>query len=173
MAIDRLELEYPRQIPFSETARAVLTYAEEEARRLNHLYVGSEHVLLGLTHPIKSAQEGQDPQLSPAGQVLTEGGVTLHRARQQVEFMLGKGDRLVQGGGQIYFTPSTRAIIESATQLAQTGGRNEVTEMDLLRGIMNRDEGIACSVIESLAIAIIKKEGSTTIQRYQTVKLPA
>lgn len=173
MAVDRLELERPVRIPFSENARAVLTYAEEEARRLNHLYIDSEHILLGLTRPIKSVQEVQDTQLSPAGQVLAEGGVTLSRARQQIEFMIGRGNRLVQGESQIDFTPSARTLIESATQLAQTNGKNEVTEIDLLRVMMNRDEGIACGVIESLSVVITEKEGSTITQRYQTVRLPA
>lgn len=80
MAIDRSELERPVQIPFSETARTALVYAEEEAQRLNHLYIGSGHLLLGLTRPIQPKEKGQAPQLSPAGQLLAEGGVTLDRA---------------------------------------------------------------------------------------------
>lgn len=172
MAVDRLELERPRQVPFSETARMVLTFAEEEARRSFVPYIGSEHIVLGLARPLPSTVEGQDPQLSQAGQLLEEGGVTLHRARAQVEFFMGKGNGWEKQPEQIDFTNDARDVIREATAIAQKAGKNEVTEMDLLRAVVSWRAATSSAIIDSLAVSETRQEGSTIIQSHRGVKLP-
>jgi ATP-dependent Clp protease ATP-binding subunit ClpC len=81
---------------FTERARKVLTLAQEEAQRFNHNYIGTEHLLLGLV------REGD----GVAAKVLANMGVELNKVRSAVEFIIGRGDRMVMG--EIGLTPAPR-----------------------------------------------------------------
>ena len=85
---------------FSDRARRVVVLAQEEARRLNHNYIGTEHLLLALVH------EGE----GVAAQALESLGITLAAARQQVEQIVGRGQE--GPGGHIPFTPRAKNVLE-------------------------------------------------------------
>src|SRR5689334_22704597 len=92
---------------FTERARKVLGYAQEEAQRFQHNYIGTEHLLLGLIHDDKGV----------ASQVLRHLGVSLHKVRSAIEFIIGRGDRIVVS--QIGLTPRAKKVLELATDEAQ------------------------------------------------------
>src|SRR5919201_3951444 len=87
---------------FTERARRVLTYAQEEARSFNHNYIGTEHLLLGLI------REGD----GVAAEVLRSLGVELDRVRSQLEFIIGRGERMILG--EIGLAPRAKKVIELA-----------------------------------------------------------
>jgi uncharacterized damage-inducible protein DinB len=91
---------------FTERARRVLTLAQEEALRFNHNYIGTEHILLGLV------REGD----GVAARVLNNLGIELHKVRSAVEFIIGRGDRMVKG--EIGLTPRAKHAIELAVDEA-------------------------------------------------------
>src|SRR6516165_1249450 len=87
---------------FTERARKVLSLAQEEARRFQHNSIGTEHLLLGL---VREREGG-------AAKVLSNLGVELNKVRSAVEFIVGRGDRIVQG--EIDFTQRVKKVIELA-----------------------------------------------------------
>ncbi|HEX8220343.1 MAG TPA: Clp protease N-terminal domain-containing protein, partial [Chloroflexia bacterium] len=87
---------------FTERARTVLVLSQEEAQQLNHDYIGTEHILLGLV------REGD----GVAARVLNNLGIELHKVRSAVEFIIGRGDRMVMG--EIGLTPRAKRVIELA-----------------------------------------------------------
>src|SRR5260370_42043995 len=87
---------------FTERARKVLSLAQEEAQRFQHNYIGTEHILLGLV------REGE----GVGAKVLRNLGVDLQRVHNSVEFIIGRGDRIVVG--EIGLTPSAKKVIELA-----------------------------------------------------------
>src|SRR5919204_637885 len=87
---------------FTERARKVLTLAQEESTRFNHNYIGTEHLLLGLLRE----REGV------AAQVLSNLGVELKRVRSAVEFIIGRGDRMIMS--EVGLTPRAKRVIELA-----------------------------------------------------------
>src|SRR6266853_4565163 len=92
---------------FTERARKVVRLAQEEAQRLQHNYIGTEHLLLGLVRE----REGV------AGKVLTSLGVDLDQARQAVEGIVGRGEHLVSG--EIHLTPRAKKVVELAVDEAR------------------------------------------------------
>src|SRR5256886_4215326 len=92
---------------FTERARRVLTLAQEEAQRFQHNYIGTEHLLLGL------AREGE----GVAAKVLSNLGVELNKVRSAVEFIIGRGDRIVLG--EIGLTPRSTQVTEMSVDAAR------------------------------------------------------
>ena len=92
---------------FTERARKVLSLAQEEAQRFQHNYIGTEHLLLGLV------REGE----GVAAKVLSNLGVELNKVRSAVEFIIGRGDRIVLG--EIGLTPRAKKVIELAVDEAR------------------------------------------------------
>ena len=92
---------------FSERARRVLTSAQEEAQRLNHGYIGTEHLLLGLIRE----EEGV------GAKVLTNLGVTLAKVRSAVEYIIGRGEKAATN--EIELTPRAKRVIEMAIDEAR------------------------------------------------------
>jgi len=127
---------------FSERARRVLTLAQEEAQSLNHSYIGTEHILLGLVRE----EEGI------AAKVLTNLGVGLSKVRASVEFITGRGDKpsVTETG----LTPRARRVIELAIDEARYLGHNYIGTEHLLLGLLREGEGIASGVLDSLGITI-------------------
>lgn len=97
---------------FSERARRVLTMAQEEARRMNHSYIGTEHILLGLVRE----EEGV------AAKVLINLGVGLGKVRSAVEFISGRGEK--PATGETGLTPRAKRVIELAIDEARQLGHN-------------------------------------------------
>src|SRR5436190_1579218 len=111
---------------FTERARKVLTLAQEEATRFNHNYIGTEHLLLGLV------REGE----GVAAKVLSNLGVELNRVRSAVEFIIGRGDRMIVG--EIGLTPRAKKVIELAVDEARRLGHHYIGTEHLLLGLVRQ-----------------------------------
>jgi ATP-dependent Clp protease ATP-binding subunit ClpC len=128
---------------FTERAQRVILIAQEEAKRLNHDYVGTEHLLLGLI----ALGEGV------AAQVLANLGVDLRRVRSEVEKIVGTGDNVMLLG-EIPFTPRAKKVLELAVEEAQNMGHNYVGTEHLLLGLIREEEGVAARVLENLGVRL-------------------
>ncbi len=127
---------------FSERARRVLTVAQEEARNLNHSYIGTEHILLGLVRE----EEGV------AARVLTNLGIGLGKIRSAVEFIIGRGEK--PSTGETGLTPRAKKVIELAIDEARQLGHNYIGTEHLLLGLLREGEGVASSVLDSFGITL-------------------
>jgi hypothetical protein len=125
---------------FTDRARKVFTYAQDEAVRFDHNTIGTEHLLLGLI------REGD----GTAAQVLENMNVDLTKARTAVEFIIGRGDRPVVG--EVGLTPGGKEVIELAIDEARGLGHNYIGTEHLLLGLVREGEGIAAGVLESLGV---------------------
>ncbi|MHB1345459.1 MAG: ATP-dependent Clp protease ATP-binding subunit [Thermoleophilia bacterium] len=134
---------------FTERARKVLTLAQEEAQRFNHNYIGTEHLLLGLV------REGD----GVAAKVLANMGVELNKVRSAVEFIIGRGDRMVVG--EIGLTPRAKKVIELAVDEARRLNHHYIGTEHLLLGLVREGEGIAAGVLESLGVSLEKVRAQT------------
>ena len=135
---------------FSERARRVLTFAQEEAQHLNHNYIDTEHILLGLVRE----DEGV------GAKVLANLGIGLNKVRQAVEFVVGRGTK--PGIGDTGLTPRAKKVIELAIDEARQMGHNYIGTEHLLLGILREGEGIAASVLGSFGITLDQVRTETT-----------
>jgi ATP-dependent Clp protease ATP-binding subunit ClpC len=134
---------------FTERARKVLSLAQEEAQRFQHNYIGTEHLLLGLV------REGE----GVAAKVLNNLGVELERVRSAVEFIIGRGDRIVLG--EVGLTPRAKKVIELAVDEARRLNHHYIGTEHLLLGLVREGEGIAAGVLESLGVNLEKVRRAT------------
>jgi hypothetical protein len=130
-------IDFPQ---FDDSAGGALTRAQDEARRLDHGYMGTEHLLLGLLG---------DPT-SVASQALANLGVEIGKARTAVEFIVGRGD--VLASGEIGLTPRAKRVIELGLDEARRQGGTDVRSEHLLLGLLREGEGIAAGVIELFGV---------------------
>ena len=129
---------------FTERAKHVMQLAQREADRLNHNYIGTEHILLGLV----AEREGI------AAKILEHRGVELNKVRSGVEFIIGRGDKKVAGERKL--TPRTKKVIELAIDEARRLNHNYIGTEHLLLGLIREGEGIAAGVLESLGVDMAK-----------------
>lgn len=127
---------------FTDRAHRVMQLAQEEAQRLQHNYIGTEHLLLGLLRE----REGV------AGKVLTSMGVDLDQARQAVEGIVDRGDHLVSG--EIRLTPRAKKVVELAVDEARRLHHHFLGTEHLLLGLLREGEGIGAGVLESFGISL-------------------
>jgi ATP-dependent Clp protease ATP-binding subunit ClpC len=127
---------------FSERARRVLTFAQEEAQRFNHHHIGTEHILLGLIRE----DEGV------AAKVLINLGVGLSKVRSAVEFIIDRSEK--PAAGEMGLTPRAKRVIELAIDEARGLGHNYIGTEHLLLGLLREGEGIANSVLDSFGITL-------------------
>lgn len=127
---------------FTDQAHEALALTREEARQLNHNYIGTEHLLLGLVRQ----HEGI------AAQVLADLGVQLSKVRNAVEFIIGKGDGLVAGDPS--FTPRMKKVFALTRDEARQLQSNSVGTEHLLLGLIDEGEGIAAGVLFSLGVSL-------------------
>ena len=127
---------------FTERARRVLTYAQEEAQRFNHNYIGTEHFLLGLV------REGD----GIAAHILNNLGVQLPRVRSAVEFIIGRGETMRMG--EIGLTPRAKKVIELAVDEARRLNHHYIGTEHLLLGLVREGEGIAAGVLMSMGMRL-------------------
>ena len=125
---------------FTERARNVLSLAQEEARRFNHNYIGTEHLLLGLV------RDGE----GVAAKALANMGVELDRVRGAVEFIIGRGDHVIVG--EVGLTPRAKKVIELAVDEARRLRHRYIGTEHLLLGLIREGEGIAAGVLESTGV---------------------
>jgi ATP-dependent Clp protease ATP-binding subunit ClpC len=126
---------------FTQRARRVLSLAQEEAEKLNHSYIGSEHVLIGLIR-----EEG-----GVAGRVLRELGLEEHRVQAMVERLSGVGSRTPFT--KIELSPSTKRILELAVDEARRMGQHYISTEHLLLGLVRQNEGVAMDVLRKFGIS--------------------
>jgi len=123
---------------FTSRARRAVVLAQDEARMLNHIYIGTEHILLGLIHQGEGA----------AAKALERLGVSLEAARAQVEQMIGHGQD--PSSGHIPFTPRAKKVLELSVSEASQLGHNDIGTGHLLLGLSREDEGVAAQAVVSL-----------------------
>jgi ATP-dependent Clp protease ATP-binding subunit ClpA len=123
---------------FTDRARRVIVLAQEEAAHLNHDYVGTEHLLLGLAH------EGQ----GVAATALESLGIRLEALRSQVEEAIGRGQRAPSG--HIPFTPRAKKVLELSLRESQQLGHNYIGTEHILLGLVREGEGVAAQVLVKL-----------------------
>ncbi|MDP2730895.1 MAG: ATP-dependent Clp protease ATP-binding subunit [Dehalococcoidales bacterium] len=135
---------------FSERARRVLTSAQEEAQNLNHNYIGTEHILLGLIRE----EDGM------AARVLANLGISLSKVRSAVEFIIGRGEKA--RSGEIGLTPRAKRVIELAIDEARQLGHNYIGTEHLLLGLLHEGEGVAASVLDSFGVTLERTRSEAT-----------
>ena len=124
---------------FIERAQKSILLSQEEAKKFNHKYVGTEHMLLGLM----AEEQGI------AATTLKEFGVTLEQTRKQVYELVGMGEEKVELVG---FTPRTKRVFEIASNEARNMGHNYVSTEHLLLGLIAEGEGIAATILRRMGV---------------------
>src|ERR687888_667414 len=136
---------------FTDRARRVVVLAQEEARMLNHNYIGTEHILLGLIH------EGE----GVAAKALESLGISLEAVRAQVEEIIGHGG--TAPSGHIPFTPRAKKVLELSLREALQLGHNYIGTEHILLGLIREGEGVAAQVLQKLG-ADLNRVRQTVIQ---------
>ena len=123
---------------FTDRARRVVVLAQEEAKMLNHNYIGTEHILLGLIH------EGE----GVAAKALESLDISLDAVREQVQDIIGQGQQ--QPTGHIPFTPRAKKVLELSLREALQLGHNYIGTEHILLGLIREGEGVAAQVLVKL-----------------------
>jgi len=123
---------------FTDKARRVVVLAQEEAKLLNHNYIGTEHILLGLIH------EGE----GVAAKALESLGINLDSVREQVQEIIGQGQQAPTG--HIPFTPRAKKVLELSLREALQLGHSYIGTEHLLLGLIREGEGVAAQVLTKL-----------------------
>jgi ATP-dependent Clp protease ATP-binding subunit ClpC len=124
---------------FTDRARRVVVLAQEEARMLNHNYIGTEHILLGLIH------EGE----GVAAKALESMNISLEAVRNQVTEIIGRGQ--TAPAGHIPFTPRAKKVLELSLREALQLGHNYIGTEHILLGLIREGEGVAAQVLQKLS----------------------
>ena len=125
---------------FTQRARRVLSLAHEEAERLHHNYIGTEHLLLGLIR-----EEG-----GVAGRVLRELGLEPARVKEMVERLTGVGRNQ---GSRIELAPGTEQVLQMAIEEARRMGHHYIGTEHILLGMVKQGEGVGLDVLRRLGIS--------------------
>src|SRR5262245_56620793 len=128
---------------FTDRARKVMNLAKQEAQRLNHEYIGTEHILLGLV------QEGS----GVAANVLRNMNIDVKKIRTEIE-KIGKGNPTLVTQGNLPFTPLAKKVLELALEEASQLGHNYIGTEHLLIGLIKENEGIAARVLLNLGVKL-------------------
>jgi Clp amino terminal domain, pathogenicity island component/UvrB/uvrC motif len=123
---------------FTDRARLVVVLAQQEARRLDHGYIGTEHILLGLIH------EGE----GAAARALDSLGISLDAVRQQVEEIIGRGQQAPSG--HIPFTPRAKKVLELSLREALQLGHDYIGTEHILLGLVREGGGVAAQILVKL-----------------------
>jgi ATP-dependent Clp protease ATP-binding subunit ClpC len=154
---------------FTDQARRVVVLAQEQARLLNHNYIGTEHLLLGLL------REGDGVAAKALGAL----GISLEAVRAQVQAIVGQGLRAPTG--HIPFTPRAKKVMELSLREALQLGHSSIDTEHLLLGIFREGEGVAAQVLAGLGaddaqvrgqvVRLLSGEGEPAGPRTQQVRL--
>jgi len=125
---------------FTDRARRVVVLAQEEARRLDHTYIGTEHLLLGLIH------EGD----GVAAQALAALGVKRAAVRREVEEVVGRGQH--PPSGHIPFTPRAKTVLELSLRESNQLGHTYIGTEHILLGLLREGEGVAAQVLVKMGV---------------------
>ena len=145
---------------FTDRARRVVVLAQEEARGLNHNYIGTEHILLGLIH------EGE----GVASKALESLGISLEAVREQVQEIIGQGQQAPTG--HIPFTPRAKKVLELSLREALQLGHNYIGTEHILLGLIREGEGVAAQVLVKLGadLSRVRQQVIQLISGYQGSK---
>ncbi len=160
---------------FTDRARRVLVLAQEEARLLNHSFIGTEHILLGLIH------EGE----GVAAKALESLGISLEAVREKVEETIGPAGSAPTGSPP--FTPRAKKVLELSLREALQLGHNYIGTEHMLLGLVREGEGVAAQVLVSLGADLTRvrqqviqllsgyqgREGATTAPGATSAESPA
>jgi ATP-dependent Clp protease ATP-binding subunit ClpA len=124
---------------FTDDARRVVVYAQEECRLLRHEHIGTEHLLLGLLR--------EDTATSVA---LGEVGVSLASARERIGLSQGRGKK--ESRGHIPFTPRAKRVLEESLRHAQRLGQGHIARPHLLRALLDVRDGVAVRTLVDLGV---------------------
>ena len=140
---------------FTDRARRVVVLAQEEARMLDHNYIGTEHILLGLIH------EGE----GVAAKALESLGISLDAVREQVQEIIGQGQQAPSG--HIPFTPRAKKVLELSLREALQLGHNYIGTEHILLGLIREGEGVAAQVLVKLGADLnrVRQQGHPAAQR--------
>jgi ATP-dependent Clp protease ATP-binding subunit ClpA len=127
---------------FTDRGRRVVVLAQDEARRLDHNYIGTEHLLLGLIH------EGD----GVAAKALESLGISLDDVRQQVEEIIGRGQQAPSG--HIPFTPRAKKVLELSLRESKLLGHNYIGTEHILLGLIHEGDGVAAQVLVKLGASL-------------------
>src|SRR5574337_238951 len=147
---------------FTDRARRVVVLAQEEARMLNHNYIGTEHILLGLIH------EGE----GGAAKSLESLGISLEGVRSQVEEIIGQGQQAPSG--HIPFTPRAKKVLELSLREALQLGHNYIGTEHILLGLIREGEGVAAQVLVKLGADLtrVRQQVIQLLSGYQGKETP-
>ncbi len=136
---------------FTDRARRVVVLAQEEARTLEHNYIGTEHILLGLVH------EGD----GIAAKVLVGLGIELEAVRQQVEQVIGRGTEAP--AGHIPFTPRAKKVLELSLRESKQLGHGYIGTEHILLGLVREGEGVAAQVLTKMGADLNRVRSEVTL----------
>ncbi|MHA7175073.1 ATP-dependent Clp protease ATP-binding subunit [Arthrobacter sp. Sr24] len=142
---------------FTDRARRVVVLAQEEARMLNHNYIGTEHILLGLIH------EGE----GVAAKALESLNISLDGVREQVQEIIGQGQQAPSG--HIPFTPRAKKVLELSLREALQLGHNYIGTEHILLGLIREGEGVAAQVLVKLGADLgrVRQQVNQLLSGYQ------
>jgi ATP-dependent Clp protease ATP-binding subunit ClpC len=142
---------------FTDRARRVVVWAQEEARTLDHSYIGTEHILLGLVH------EGE----GVATRTLESLGIGLETVRQQVEEVIGRGKHAPSG--HIPFTPRAKKVLELSLRESVEFGHHYIGTEHILLGLIREGEGVAAQVLTRLGAGLdrTREEVARVLEEYR------
>jgi excisionase family DNA binding protein len=127
---------------FTKRARTVLEFAQDEAHRLGHNYIGTEHVLLGLLREVEGV----------AARVLRDQGIELASVRAAVESVTGRGQH--EAEGEVSLTPRSKMVLELAVKEADALHHSYIGTEHLLLGLLAEGEGVAARVLKDFGVAL-------------------
>src|ERR1700677_2284044 len=142
---------------FTDRARRVVVFAQQEARGLDHDYIGPEHILLGLVH------EGA----GVAPKALESLGISLDTVRQQVEEIIGRGRQTPPG--HIPFTPRAKKVLQLSLQESKALDHHYIGTEHILLGLIHEGDGVAAQVLVSLGADLdgTRRQVTQLLQEYQ------
>src|ERR1700733_8829931 len=142
---------------FTDRARRVVVLAQEEARMLNHNYIGTEHILLGLIH------EGE----GVGAKALESLGISLEAVRQQVEEIIGQGQQVPSE--EVPFTPRAKKGLELSLGEALQLGHTYIGTEHILLGLIREGDGVAAQVLVKLGANLnqVRQQVITLVSGHQ------
>jgi len=136
---------------FTERAKSTLMFAQKESQKLQHGYIGTEHILFGI-----ASVEGA------SSNILNEAGVTKELIHEMIEETLGRGNSMVMGTGQIALTPRTKRLLDTSFKQARAIGQNYISPEHMLLAILDEEEGVAFAILQNLGVDIAKLRNDIT-----------
>ncbi|WP_312650304.1 ATP-dependent Clp protease ATP-binding subunit [Proteiniclasticum sp.] len=130
---------------FTERAKATLMHAQKESQRLQHGYIGTEHILYGV-----ASVEGAGSNL------LHEAGITTESIQGMIEETLGRGNSMFTGTSQLALTPRTKRLLDNSFKEARNLGQNYISPEHMLLAILSEEEGVAFAIIQSHGVDVSK-----------------